>query len=1168
MSRPRHCSQKDSLFASKLDNGAIETMDLGDASAELVMTDSIQEKFNKLDIEAELQVSLLSGLVKLGGSGAYIGEEKKSARAQSMSLLYKLQTVSEEIMIRHHKDKIDVDILSHSNDRGVDATHVVVAIAWGAVISVTCEYQNKNDEDVNEAKGSMKAELEKIKSLITASGSANVSYDDRSKDISQKFTFKCKSDVSAPEKDLPVTFEGAVELAKSLPSLIQGKNNGKGVPLSYMLMPLNAVVKICKLQIQINVEYKAIGDDTITKCSQIVESITKKRQTLYDIQSDLHACSDYVAEEPLSKIDAILDKFIVDECSFKSKLQNLVTKVRSGQEDVSGLNALLSDELSTTFPVSVYNDQIRSFQKDFNRVKNIKSWKSKGIVYVGRKDHITVDDKRNVYVLYKSSGEHDKENHDKNLEFFLKLQRTHMNDGNRKFVVIDEVIRRDLWQDGVEKTHINMFVDGSQITSDLYAKEGKYSDMCLIKMTPTYCQMRTANRAFLLLRCPNALSGNGQCSGDPKNWMCSKCKSAIEYGIDTELFYCKCGKSRPIESFFRCNEKDHGMHYIEYPQDILRQELSGHRATKGKNILILGETGVGKSTWINGFVNYLLHSDMNEAINADELKVLIPSSFTITQNGEERKIMVGAPDSNETMEVGKSATNQPRSYGFYLGEEKITLIDTPGVGDSRGIDHDKKNFENILCHLTFYDEIHAVCILLKPNNARLSALFRFCIQELLAHLHSSAKDNIVFCFTHSRATFYKPGDTLPPLNKELKERKVGIQATLKNYFCFDNESFRFLACLKNGVHFSEDDIKTYSDSWDKSVKETKRLLEHINNLEPHNVKHTLNMNEARRTIVAMSKPLAEVAGTIQKNLLMGEVAKEQIDLCDEDMNSLRAALKFSGYDLERVEIAFPMTVCAHPACIKHVAVGKNNIQNTLYQQICHSHCYLDGIPTETINDTRLQGCLCIGDGNNCLFCGHHYSIHMHITYTTKLIPREFLSEKVQAQINAKKSDKDKKEAFKRAIDNKNKELEQEKNTIVKTSAKYGSFLKTYAIIPYNDAVGDYLDMCIEQEQEKAKEIRNKSLLKKMRQMKSQYEQERELLDNAITEGENINTPEEVDKLQRELFNMKHMGKTIKALFDGISISRSANNVLFEEKVVLVPPNKKGNAITRFFNKFF
>ena len=506
-------------------------------------------------------------------------------------------------------------------------------------------------------------------------------------------------------------------------------------------------------------------------------------------------------------------------------------------------------------------------------------------------------------------------------------------------------------------------------------------------------------------------------------------------------------------------------------QNYSKKELSNHRAIKEINILILGETGVGKSTWINGFQNYIYFDDLNEAMNSPEFHVLIPSKFTFTQAGKRKMIQVGEHDTNEETEVGKSATKEPRSYVFNVGGTRIRLIDTPGIGDSEGIQQDRKNLNNILSYLANYEEIHAVCILLKPNNSRLTAMFRFCIQELLAQLHSSAKDNIVFCFTNARATFYQPGDTLPALNELLRTRKVAIEATPDRYFCFDNEPFRFLACVKNKVHFEQVDIDTYAKSWDKSVEETKRLFQYINSdLKPHKVRETISMNEARRIIVSMSKPLAEVAKTINYNVQAAEEAKKQIDLTASHIKSLEKDLTFSGYDIEHVPLDFPRTVCTAPTCIKHVPVGNERVQNTVYEQICHDRCYVKGVETKLTNNPALDSCECFDYENSAaaLKCKHHYTQHMHLTYDIKLIEKDFLSEEVQLEIKKKGSVKAQKESAKEIIEKKIKKMKDEENFIIKTGAKYGSFLNANALIPYNDAVGDYLDMCIEIEKGEAK----------------------------------------------------------------------------------------------------
>lgn len=98
-----------------------------------------------------------------------------------------------------------------------------------------------------------------------------------------------------------------------------------------------------------------------------------------------------------------------------------------------------------------------------------------------------------------------------------------------------------------------------------------------------------------------------------------------------------------------------------------------------------------------------------------------------------------------------------------------------------------------MAFLTGYDKINAVVVLLKPNNARLTVAFKFCVLELLTHLHKSLVPNIIFAFTNSRGTFYRPGDSLPVLKKLLEKYEIGIDLSASNYFCFDNEAFRYLA---------------------------------------------------------------------------------------------------------------------------------------------------------------------------------------------------------------------------------------------------------------------------------------------------------------------------------------------------------------------------------------
>ena len=250
--------------------------------------------------------------------------------------------------------------------------------------------------------------------------------------------------------------------------------------------------------------------------------------------------------------------------------------------------------------------------------------------------------------------------------------------------------------------------------------------------------------------------------------------------------------------------------------------------------------------------------------------VLLPVSFLITVGDQfdETTVNFGDVDANENHEhQGQSVTQQCKSYVFDLNARtRLRLIDTPGMGDTRGIDQDDKNIDHVLTYINNLSHLNAICLLLKPNTSRLNVFFRSCINQLLTYLTPIGYNNIIFCFTNARSTFFAPGNTGPLLRKMLKdEHHDGISFQKENTFCFDSESFRYLAARKCGVTFDEFQTQECIQSWTVSVVESVRLLKFIQTRGSYFLHEWQSPKKCALEIAMLARPLMETLRLILYN---------------------------------------------------------------------------------------------------------------------------------------------------------------------------------------------------------------------------------------------------------------------------------------------------------------
>ena len=314
------------------------------------------------------------------------------------------------------------------------------------------------------------------------------------------------------------------------------------------------------------------------------------------------------------------------------------------------------------------------------------------------------------------------------------------------------------------------------------------------------------------------------------------------------------------------------------------------------NILLLGESGVGKSTFINAFVNYLTSETFDRA-QSNPPVVLIPVSFLITTGDhfDEHTIKFGdfITSHNEDFDhPGESVTQHCKSYEFHLDRDdgkRLCIIDTPGFGDTRGLDQDDLNMQDIFEYVNNLTHLDAVCFLLKPNLSELHTFFRRCFTELIDLLGPKVHQNIIFCFTNARSTFYTPGDTARALKSLLKSQSLtDIPFRKENAFCFDNEAFRYLVALQNSITFNDLDRSEYERSWQISVRESHRLIDYIcKDLHACSIHSEWKSNKHAQVIIRdLIRPMLETMRNILRNVLLHEIESPHlsIEFCPRPMH--------------------------------------------------------------------------------------------------------------------------------------------------------------------------------------------------------------------------------------------------------------------------------------------
>jgi hypothetical protein len=98
-----------------------------------------------------------------------------------------------------------------------------------------------------------------------------------------------------------------------------------------------------------------------------------------------------------------------------------------------------------------------------------------------------------------------------------------------------------------------------------------------------------------------------------------------------------------------------------------------------------------------------------------------------------------------------------------------------------------------------------------------------------------------------------------------KSLEVKIRYDKSNIYCFDNEAYRYLALVKNGIQ-QVGNNKEFSMSWQKSSENLRKLVDIVETFKPFGTEETILFNKVQEESQALFKSAADIVLQIVKRI--------------------------------------------------------------------------------------------------------------------------------------------------------------------------------------------------------------------------------------------------------------------------------------------------------------
>ncbi|KAM4689141.1 uncharacterized protein O3C94_007289 [Discoglossus pictus] len=782
----------------------------------IISSDTIEDKASALNLSASLKASVLSGLVEVNGSGTYLRSSKGSKWQARVTLKYSATTVFKSLTMHHlgSQNLSYPDVIDHGT-----ATHVVTAVLYGAQAFFVFDQEVSSTDDIQKIHGQLEAMVKNIPKVALGGGGKF----EKSKDkIMKSAKISCRFYGDFALQSNPVTYKDAINTYSTLPKLL-GEDGDKAVAVKVWLYPLAMLdSKAAKIAQEITIN--------------VLSDIQTAMEQLLDIDM---TCNDLlknpVAKEFLEMKDKIQQfRHLCTQCrlTFQRQLARALPSIRGGKEDEGLLVDILTRKERSPFSMRNLKGFVDTKQQEMDCVNSYLSI-LKDVKIISSEtglNQMLLDPKITIVVSFTFTSLQEEESFLSSLK--KSLQSPQMIESEEE--PFDGQINTKQW---FQETKVNMkgrrnltmfleYANANKSNNDIHFivssvrdKDNPGTSIYLYEEGQLVCKQFHPPKMESSCETTTEKNEDGSHCGSTesnRNQLLSKLlnKQLIQVNYDNNI--------ENIPSIYKLVLKSVDCSVNEKYE---RWQFGAEDLQKtNKVIMMVGGAGSGKTTLLNAMVNYVLGVEWE-----DNYRFKLVEEITNKSQAHSQTTKVIAYQINHVEEF-----KIPYS---------LTIVDTPGFGDTRGIGEDKKILEKI--HECFnsswgIDQINSICFVVQSSLARLTPSQKYVFDSILSIFGKDIEQNIQICATF--VDVQKPQVLEALLAADVPCAKDEHGAPI--HFKFNNSSL-----YVNNTNVKDEDAASFNPMfWKMGMMSIKKFFTTFAKLESRSVTLTKEVLKERQAL--------------------------------------------------------------------------------------------------------------------------------------------------------------------------------------------------------------------------------------------------------------------------------------------------------------------------------